>query len=61
MPPTPPGAACPWFSHLQLPFVRLHTPQPGLIVLELVGDVGDDLPHVEPPARPEVTLELGRL
>ena len=47
------GQSWEW-SYLELPLVGLHPPQP--VLLELAGDIGDDLPHVEPLARPEVTL-----
>ena len=49
------------WSYLELPLVGLHPPQPDLVLLELAGDVGDDLPHVESLARPEVALQLGCL
>ena len=40
------------WTYLELPLVRLHPPQPYLVLLELAGYVGDDLPHVEPLAGP---------
>ena len=36
------------WTYLELPLFRLHPPQPDLVLLALAGDVGDDLPHVEP-------------
>ena len=67
MPPGSGRVASQWggqsgeWSYLDLPLVGLHPPQPDLVLLELAGDVGDDLPHVEPLAGPEVALQLGRL